>query len=253
MKKTVANVLFLLVVSTVYSTFGQNKFLAVSPRERKNSRIFILSDLQEKTKNTLYRGDKINLYEKSIANRDNILEMMPKLKDRQVIDSLKLSAAERDSIISSQKIMLAKFSDYDELKKRLGSLEIYEFLSKTDSSVFFDSFKRFNINELFVPSCAKIHYSLIEKIHLINIALLKIDRKISDQNISDFAQSNSVSENEARQFLYKSTKNDLLDVDSKMTEIEGSSLYLLTTEQQQFYNKTLTNIYRGIYNKLYPE
>jgi hypothetical protein len=192
---------------------------------------------------------KIAQFEKSIAKRESVLKNNPKLKDNQRIESLKLSVTERDSIIFYQKKILAERADYESLKNRLATLEIYEFLGRRNADVFTAELPAVNIP---LSACSRAQLSLIEKIRSVNADLTKISEKISDAKITGFANNNSVSKEEAKQFLAKSAENDLLKADEKMTEIDEMDLSVLSPEQQNFYKQTVTSKYRAVYKKIYP-
>jgi hypothetical protein len=192
---------------------------------------------------------KIMQFEKSIARRDSVVEN-GNFKDRQKIDSLKLSASERDSIIFYQKKMLAERTDYEDINRRLSALAICDFFDRQDVRVFTD-YKNLEFSSL--SSCNQIKYSLIEKISSVNEILIQIEGKIFDTNIKKFAENNSVSFADAKDFLTKSAEKDLLNADNKMTEIDELNLSVLSLEQQNFYKQALLNKYRAIYRKIYSE
>jgi hypothetical protein len=195
-------------------------------------------------------ADKIKQFEETIANRNESAENDSNKADWR-IDSLKLSLAEKDSIIFYQKIIRDKLADdYNGIKSRLAALEIYEFLDRRDISVFIDSLKIFD--DILSP-CNQQHYLLIEKIHSVNDLLSKISHNISDENIKNVAGFVSDDEEKAKQFLFESAEKDLLSADRKMTEIDEMDLSVLSEEQQSFYRQILTDRYRTIYSKIYPQ
>jgi hypothetical protein len=196
---------------------------------------------------------KIAQWTKSVEKRDSVLKSSTTLKDNQRVDSLKLSAAERDSIILYQETMLTERADYEYLKNRLAALEIYEFLGRRDMAVFTDNkYQNFDENAInLLSSCNQTHYLLIKKIHLVNDSLAKISEDISDINIQKLVTP-LFSIKEVKQKLYEKAEKDLLNADEKMTEIDGMNLSVLSTEQQQFYKQTVIKKYRAVYKKIYP-
>ncbi|MDH6303907.1 molecular chaperone GrpE (heat shock protein) [Parabacteroides sp. PF5-5] len=194
---------------------------------------------------------KIESLEQSIIQRRNALEENTRFKDKQRVDSLELSIAEQDNIIFHLKEeLLSKYTDNETLKKRLASLEIYEFLGRRDVFIFIEDFKIFEIGK--TSLCHQNHYFLIKNIQSVNNILSQIEIKISKENISNIVQNSSTKTEETKDFLIQSAKKDLLNADKIMIEIDEMDKSILSPEQQQFYEQTLTNKYRTIYNQIYP-
>jgi hypothetical protein len=191
---------------------------------------------------------KIAQWTKSVEQRDSVLKNNTRLNDKQRVNLLELSAAERDSIILYQETMLTERADYEHLKNRLAALEIYEFLGKRSVDVFTADVPTANIP---LSACSQTQLSLIKKIRSVNDDLTKISNDISDANIQKLVTP-LFSIQEVKQKLYEKAEKDLLNADEKMTEIDGMDLSVLSTEQQQFYKQTVINKYRTVYKKIYP-
>jgi hypothetical protein len=248
MIKVKIHTILLLFVFVSISVSAQNK-------QTKNSTKGQSSPIQQNAPrsgtqiDTLSPDYRIEQLKKSISKRDTVLQNTKKDKDKMPL--LLSQNAECDSIIfHMQKIIDQQRADYKDLQSRLSALEIYEFLNRHDVNVFTDDLPTIKTP---LSVCSQRHLLLIEKISSVNDVLSRTLDKISDKNISKFATENSVSTNEARDFLCKSAEKELLDADAKMSEIDKMDLSVLSDEQKRFYKETLLEKYREIYKKIYPK
>lgn len=166
----------------------------------------------------------IRMLRNQIETRDSVLKK--DLKPRIMIDSLKSQVADYDSLTKSMEI---RYNDMVEV------IKAYEYLTNTDTLVFYHSFAQYDI-----PPCLKNHVELVAKIADLRITIEKVELKIKDlKSRLEGLDVNSQS------VIRKEIEGEVNNLDVEISEIEKLDMNSLSKEQLEFFKPGLTERYNN--------
>lgn len=166
----------------------------------------------------------INMLRNQIEMRDSVLKK--DLKPRIMIDSLRNQVADYDSLTKSMEI---RYNDMVEV------IKAYEFLTNTDTIVFYRSFAQYDI-----PQCLKKHIELVGKIADLRIAIEKVELKI--KNLKGRLEGLDVN---SKSVIRKEIEGEVNKLDAEISEIEKLDMTSLSKEQLEFFKPCLTERYNN--------
>lgn len=166
----------------------------------------------------------IEVLRNQIENRDSVLKM--DLKPRIMIDSLRNQVADYDSLT---KLMEIRYRDITKV------IKAYEFLTSTDTLVFFRSFAQYDI-----PPCLKKHVELVRRIADLRIAIEKVELKIKD--LKDRLEGLNVN---SKSIIHNEIEDEVYRLDTEITGIEKLDMKSLSEEQIEFFKPGLTERYNN--------
>lgn len=166
----------------------------------------------------------INMLRNQIEVRDSVLKK--NLKPRVMIDSLRSQVADYDSLTKTMEI---RYNDMVEV------IKAYEFLTNTDTLVFYRSFAQYDI-----PPCLKKHVELVEIIANLRVAIEKVELKIKD--LKGRLEGLDVN---SKSVIRKEIEGEVNKLDAEISEIEKLDMNSLSKEQLEFFKPGLTERYNN--------